>query len=335
MRGKDLFGLKQKIGPVMFLVADRINWESWNWPTKKLAEMALNKTSPTMGQESPEEKDNGLNEVKPSPKPAPVPKYLRWLIICLVILLLIFIALAFKNNKFPFFPISAHTSQPTSTSSILTQKSFPTFTLSPTLTYTENPSDTFTLIPSSTPTNTITPIPTPVILFSDDFENGLSPYWIQLQGKAFVTNGQLAANAPAWLVVGDGTWTNIEIDYDGNFSYHADCSTDPFPPLYYTVMVGLRFQDLDNMVALKTGYIDFCWFTEANGKWVNVPGKGKGPWYGIWAKISILVEGDKFTALVNGKKSTSFADRTYSSGKVAFYLNKDTLIDNLKIIALP
>jgi hypothetical protein len=100
-------------------------------------------------------------------------------------------------------------------------------------------------------------------------------------------------------------------------------------------MVGLRFQDLENMVALKTGYVFLCWFTETNGKWVSVPGTGPGPWYGVWSKMSIRIEGDKYTAYVNGKKSTSFVDSTYPSGKIAIYLNQDNLIDNFKIIQLP
>jgi DNA-binding CsgD family transcriptional regulator len=212
--------------------------------------------------------------------------------------------------------------------------STPTISLSPTNSQTLT--NTPTIEPTQTATVTITPIPSPVVLFSDDFENGLSPFWVLLSGKVYVTNGQLTADAPAWLAVGDPTWKNIKIEYNAYLSPNADCYSDAFPGGQYTVMLGFRFQDPDNMFALKSGQCGFMWFVVHDGKWDRAAGQaGPGPGENNWSKITVIVEGNKYTAYENDNKSTSFVDTTYQNGKVALRINRDTLIDNFVVSALP
>jgi len=298
----------------------------------KITEETVDKISGVEASKEPPVKEGRVEPIEEAPK-----KKLPWYFVAIpIFIVLIFLFWFFLKSIFPRTVVLSNASTQTSTAASIVYIDTQKTTVAPSnTTNTQIPQATSTPPLSITPTNTITPAPTPVILFSDDFENGLSPYWIPLLGKAFVTNGQLATNEATWLAVGDPTWTNIEIDYDAYFSAHADCFTDPFPLRYYTVMVGLRFQDLENMVALKTGAGTFCWFIATNGNWESAPGSGPGPSYLVWSKISILVEGDKFTVYVNGKKSTSFVDSTYQTGKVAILLNKETIIDNFKIIALP
>ncbi len=99
------------------------------------------------------------------------------------------------------------------------------------------------IIPTESPTYTPPAPPKPAILFEDDFDDGLSNAWEMVSGNPVVVNGTLSADQDTWLLVGDPTWTNYSVEFQGesvksHFYYGAD-------------IVALRVFDMDNMYAYK------------------------------------------------------------------------------------
>jgi|GEM_PF-4876453 len=388
--GKDMEGLKSKIGALIFVVADKVDWKNWEWPTKQLSKMVLEgtltkspkpDTSPVTSQ--PVRTSETNQSVRP-PLSETLGNFLETLIrnieeaalvrrnqliaaTVIGILFIVFIASLFRGHgqqppkatvgnsaliatntlQIPSLlptpiptstlaPPPTPTTAPTPTPTITLTSTFtPSPTSTPSPTFTPTPTITPTPTTTPTPTNTLTPTPTP--LFADDFENGLSPSWKVLSGEPLIVDGMLSANDPVWLEVGDPSWKNIKIEYQVKLSPYADCHYGPFPGTFYpySMLIGLRFQDKDNMIALKTGQCGFLWFQVANGNWEQMPTSGNGPGASVLANITILIEGNKITALINGDRSTYFVSTLYPKGSIGLRLGRDSYIDNFKVNALP
>lgn len=270
----------------------------------------------------------------------------RWVLGLSAVIIVLIVAIWYIVTRLtPEIPLNLPSNTPENTSnsvlvSEVTQTSTatdePTATKTPKPTSTPKPTaaQTDTQTPTTTPTETATPIPP---LASTDFDAGLPSDWSVYLGDPLIVNGMLSANAPAWLEMGDSNWTDIKVEYDVNLSSYADCREEALHRLWknYTMFVGLRYQDNDNMIALKTGQCGFLWFRVKNGVWEAMPGKGIGAWYGSFKKITIIVKGNTYTAYVDGIKSTSFVDDSFQTGKVGLRLGKESYIDNFAVNSSP
>jgi len=198
----------------------------------------------------------------------------------------------------------------------------PTFT--PTTTYTPEPTSTSTNTPE--PTVTLTPIP---ILFADDFNSGISPQWQVVSGNPIVVNGALSATENTWLVVGNSSWKNYSIEFDG------DCSE---VDLWWRngCNVGTRLQDLNNMIYFSWTDKEFLWIIIKNGKKTEISGSYFKTWQ--WSppyKVKVIVNGNQYASFINGAQTSSFIYGSFPQGKIGIYIDKDSTVDNFKIISLP
>jgi DNA-binding CsgD family transcriptional regulator len=181
-------------------------------------------------------------------------------------------------------------------------------------------------VPPATLVPTLTPLPTPVILFEDNFDQGLSGSWNIVSGNPVVVNGQLTADQNSWLSIGDSSWT----DYRVQFTQHpADC-------WYYDTSnaIGLRVQDTQNMVAYVWADCESEWDMVQDGAWNMVPNTYLEHGNDGTVVVTITVQGDQFTVDVNGERRGSFFNSDFRQGGIALKVGKDTLIDDLKITAI-
>ena len=164
---------------------------------------------------------------------------------------------------------------------------------------------------TATPTITITSTPTlpppSTLLFEDNFDNGLSNQWEVISGEPLVSNGLLSTNDVLWMVVGDPSWTDLKIEISLKASNHSYCSPEPFYPRYYAALLGLRFQDIENMIGLRLYTCGLDWYIFKNNQYELIPqGQAKGPSNTEFQTVIATVQGNKFTANVKGLVSTTF-----------------------------
>lgn len=208
----------------------------------------------------------------------------------------------------------------------------PTPTFTPTQTPTNTPTPTITFTPSMTPTHTytptpsITPTPTPnLILFEDNFDFGVSSEWRIQTGNPISVNGQLSATTETWLLVGDPSWTDYEIQFDLEYEIMGSVSKG---------IVGVRAQDTYTMNAFFWRTIYSVWETWRTGEVYRIDqsktgGIGYPPRHFI-----ITVRGDLFIA-DTGNVVTSFINSDLPTGFVAIRLNEHMLFDNFVIKRIP
>lgn len=210
---------------------------------------------------------------------------------------------------------------PTSTPIVITLPSDtpqPTYTLPPTQT-----SQVIVVTATALP-KTATPLPsaTPdqITLFSDDFNTGISNLWEIEQGNPLVVNDRLTTNGKSWLFIGDSSWTNYEVIFEGE-SHGA--------PNFQ----GVRVVDMDNMIVFSWAAYVSKWYIVQNGVWTEIPGSG-GDGVRNMAQVRITVEGDKFTAHIGGKKVSSLVSSIFPQGLVAVGLDGNAIVDNFMVLTL-
>lgn len=164
------------------------------------------------------------------------------------------------------------------------------------------------------------PIPSEVILFEDNFDSGLSPYWQVATGSPVVVNGMLTADEETWLIVGDPSWTDLVIEFEADA---ARCwtSRDDYNA------VGLHMVDLNNMIAFSWQDCESFWWSVQNGEWDEVPNTKASPGYEM-LRFKVSVKGNQFSVYVGEQLLSSFFSDRYKQGKIGLRLDNKTLIDN-------
>jgi len=204
----------------------------------------------------------------------------------------------------------------------------PTETLIPTITNTSPPTNT--PVPTDTPTITHTPLPSATpepILFEDDFEDGLDPAWVILDGDPIISNGRLNANEHTWLAIGLPTWTNYSVEFFGKCSTYEYVQGSP-------CITGVRAQDKDNMVAVKWSYYDLEWYVVENGNWDNMPDTRYRKVNNNPYDLIITANQNNYNYNVRGENKP-FSREIYPQGYIVFWLRAGSWIDEFRVIALP
>ncbi len=136
--------------------------------------------------------------------------------------------------------------------------------------------------------------------------------------------GVRALDKQTWLIIGDPSWTDYTVEFDADAS---DC----WWPSDGGNVVALRVTDLDNMIAFRWVDCQTAWYIVEDGKWQEVPNtKGDGIKYGM-VRLTITVQGDRFSASVGDKRLSSFFDKRFQRGKMGLRLDAETIIDNLVV----
>ncbi len=172
--------------------------------------------------------------------------------------------------------------------------------------------------PNKTPA--ISPTPTPSALFEDDFNEGLSNEWVPVSGILIVVNDMLTAEENAWVLVGDSSWTDYTIEFDGNAQ---SCRGDSF--------LAVRLQDLENMIVFSFAHCETFWYIVENGEWNDVPNANTGNIGNGWSSFRIIVEGDEFTFYDDGDRKTSFNDSRFPQGGVGLMVRANAQVDNFLV----
>ncbi|HJZ06115.1 MAG TPA: hypothetical protein VJ327_09780 [Patescibacteria group bacterium] len=182
---------------------------------------------------------------------------------------------------------------------------------------------TDTIVPSAT--NTLVPtetsVPTPVPLFEDNFDSGLSNRWEITGSRPVIGEGQLwARDGFAWMSVGEETWKDYRVEVD---IIQIDCPFDG-----NVSIIGLRIKDLNNMYGLMFNGCATFW------------GERKDGTNNVWGDTLYNRVSDHLVISVKGNHWSSengydFIDPKYTQGKVAIFLLGNMKIDNFKIMALP
>lgn len=134
------------------------------------------------------------------------------------------------------------------------QKPLPTYTPYPTYTKESEINTETSLPPTSTQSS---------LLFQDDFNSGLSPLWQLISGNPFIVNDKLTADRDTWFMVGENTWENYSVEFE------ADASDCWFSGSYNTI--GIRVQDMNNMIAFRWADCESKWYIVDNGNWNEIP----------------------------------------------------------------
>ena len=173
-----------------------------------------------------------------------------------------------------------------------------------------------------------------MVLVDENFNNGLSDQWQILYGEPILSNGKLTASSDLWLAIGDPAWRNVQIDMQilleigGSTAAEAPAQIIP------------RFTDRNNFISFRANQccnVNAAWLELKNGtEWSLVEGTlGPGiPGY-EWQHLTIKVEGDKYTALINNRIHSYTVNNKYPFGALCLWLGKAISIDDLKVVALP
>ncbi len=202
----------------------------------------------------------------------------------------------------------------------------PTFPLAPTdtqtPTITPTPTDTLTPLPTNTPIPSPTPIPLP---FEDNFDAGPSSAWTVEFGNPFSVNGRLATDVDTLLTIGNATWRNYEITFDA------------WPHTYRLPdYIGVRMQEIDNLLSLKWGINESNWFFVADGEWQAIPGANTGGYLGDHPiGLRIVVRDNEFVFYIRDERMSSFVRNEYPTGYIGLFISPGSNIDNFKIVELP
>ena len=178
------------------------------------------------------------------------------------------------------------------------------------------------VVPTESPTPEPTSPPKPAILFEDDFETALSDAWEIVSGNPIVVNGTLSADRDTWLLVGDPTWTNYSVEFQGesakdHFYEGAD-------------IAALRVFDMDNMYAYKWVFVETEWYVVKNGEWNIVP----QTYFLEQRKVKNFrfeVKANSIKVYVDGLIESSFFNDEFAKGRIGLFLSKNSIIDNFKV----
>jgi hypothetical protein len=209
------------------------------------------------------------------------------------------------------------TKKPTDTETLL-----PTDTLIPTLT----PTPTASLTPTETLSPSPSPTPTLPALFFDEFTNGKSDNWQTVYGTPIITNNSLTFSDHTLMTLGD-LGSDIEVSFDvSNMQCQQHVGSRG-------ITIGLRYQNPNNMVALRIFDQDDCavtWFLVKDGKWNKIPNSTSQlpPKDNNGVRhLVITVQGNTY----NAPFGVPVVLEEFLSGGVALIASPSVIIDNFKV----
>lgn len=200
---------------------------------------------------------------------------------------------------------------------------------------TNAPQPTYTSYPTYTPIPLPTIQPTASILlpFEDNFDSGLSDNWKTLTGTWRMVNGKLTADPsdqPSIILVGDDNWSNYVVDVDV-FNYDWN----------YSVGIIVRASQGKYMV-FQTNCCEANWiFANGASESIIAHSDERGltfSGFSGFAKnhIHLEVNGQMYTAYIDGKLYLQVQDSSLSNGKVGlkfqYPFENTTQFDNVKIV---
>ncbi|MDP2965863.1 MAG: helix-turn-helix transcriptional regulator [Pelolinea sp.] len=174
------------------------------------------------------------------------------------------------------------------------------------------------------PTSTSQPTapPQPKILFSDNFDAGLSSGWQVAYGNPIIVNGVLSTDQDTLLIVGDTSWRDYAVEFDADA---GDCWLSAGEN-----WVSVRNVDTDNNYAYKWEDCESYWYVVKNGSWNEIPKSEFSPGYDT-LRFKVQVQGGNMSVYVDGTLMASFFDNGYSQGRVILKISENTTIDNFVI----
>jgi hypothetical protein len=193
-----------------------------------------------------------------------------------------------------------------------------------------------TLVPLISPTDTLHPTDTPIpptptdafvppsdgILFQDNFDNGFSPEWEVVEGRAIITNGKLYAEDPSTFLVGESWWENYIIEFDVGKLYPSQ-----------NIGIGVHVQDLNNMYWYHLTEDSCFWNIVTNGDYLKSYERNEcHMWEG---HVKLTVEDGNYSMTMAGRNIGTLWDNAYPKGKVSLYQRHSIWIDNFVITYLP
>ena len=187
-----------------------------------------------------------------------------------------------------------------------------------------------------------------VVLFTDDFEEGLNPEWAIVSGDPIAVKNDFgmwrlrATSDNTWLSIGDDSWKNYEITFDllaiGNGFERS-------------LKIGTRANTTSYMVVLAIWFEDDPWsewYIVENGVYHPVPETLKkmslidpeGFTLDHFRGAEITIIDDQYTLVglgSEGKKETisSFIHPKYPQGEILIGLSSVSSIDNFQVVELP
>jgi len=168
-----------------------------------------------------------------------------------------------------------------------------------------------------------TPPPVSPVLFTDNFDAGLSPDWQVRSGTPVVVNDRLTASEPTWLIVGTPSWSDYVVDLWGDAS-HCWASENEN-------VVAVRVVDFENFIAFRWADCETAWFEVRDGTWSEIPNSRSGGAGYEMVHLRILVEGSKFSAYTGDERLSSFFSNAFPAGMVALRLEAKTQVDDFTI----
>jgi hypothetical protein len=227
----------------------------------------------------------------------------------------------FRGN----LPINLPSSEETPTSSIAVLGITNSPTLPPTEVVTQTPVIIVVTATSAPATEvpSLTPRPQSVVLFEDNFDQGLSGSWSVISGNPVIVNGQLTSDEDTWIQIGDNSWVNYRIELD---VVPKDCWFS-----WSSSAIGVRVKDASNMNAFKLAACEHEWDSVKNGTSIPVPNSHETRAGSSEMKIVITVNGDQYSVDLNGERISSFFNSDYPQGGIAIKIGPETMFDNLKV----
>ena len=189
-----------------------------------------------------------------------------------------------------------------------------------------------TATPPPTQPATSTPLPsdtpTPAPLFEDTFTGGMSKSWKVEYGNPIPVNDALTFDQTTLISVGENDWKNYVVTFEVSKMYCQYAVEDR------KVIIVVRYQDANNMVALRWSKCGGIWSTVENGKGKGVTNTDftlPPPFAGGVYHPEVTANGNQFT-LTSGPY---FVNDKHPSGKVAIIADAGVIIDNVVVTALP
>ncbi len=202
----------------------------------------------------------------------------------------------------------------------------PTSTTPPS-TSTQSPTPTSTFIPTNTftPTITKTLIPTPVILFEDNFDNGLASDWVIKSGTYSITDGKLGVlgSEPLQISIGDQTWKNYKVSFK---TYNWWCSSTDT-----NFSLGIRGSSWTHKLLFAQVFsFYYGWAAQDGQNYSEITDTRMNPCYLKSNLIEVNTSGNKIIF-----DQTSFIVSGYDQGGVYLWMKSNMLIDDFKVVVVP
>ena len=147
-------------------------------------------------------------------------------------------------------------------------------------------------------------------------------------GDATLSQGVLVASSQSMLHLGDSTWTDYEVSFD-LAPDSCDINSDR------NDAIGVRAQDRDNMVLFVVTGCESEWQLVEGGIKTSVPNTKVRTGIGASFHVTVVVQGNKFSAYVQSNLLSTFINDSHPQGYVYVRLWPNSQWDDLRIRSLP